>query len=399
MVGMGALAAVGGSLPLDAQPGPASAQMQVAKSAAKKIKIKEVEIYYLDLPLANPFTVALGTITKSNGVLIRIVTDSGITGIGESCPYQPVTGDTQATNIEAALHLKSLLQGMDPLAIEGAHTVFGGYEHSNPSIVAAFDMALYDILGKAAGLPLFRLLGGDKTTFETDWTTGIDTPENMVKNVNMHLAKGYKILKIKLGLDPDLDVARLQAIRDAVGYGYTIRIDANQGYTVPQAMYALRHMEKFKIQCCEQPLIYSDVEGMRRLRQNSPIPIMADESLFSPADAIRLIRADACDYFNIKLMKAGGITNALRISWIAEAADIRCMLGCMFETRIGLTAAAHVHGARKNIVFADLDSFLDFAEDPVLGGMTVLNGMVTLPETPGLGVDIDPSYLKKLKRA
>lgn len=375
-----------------------SEKLEEAKALAKTLKIRDVEIYYFDISLVEPFTISLGTVYSTNGVLVRILTDAGILGIGESCPFQPITGETQETNVDVAKNLRDMLKGKDPLAIESANKLFGAFLHSNPSIVAAFDMALYDILGKAAGLPVFRLLGGDKNTFETDVTTGIDTPENMIKNAKAHIAAGFKTLKIKVGQDPDLDVARLQAIRDAIGYDYSLRIDANQGYTVPQAIYALKKMEKFKIQYCEQPTVFSDIAGLKQVRNESPIPVMADESLFFPSDAIKLIKADACDYFNIKLMKAGGMTNSIKISQIAEAANIRCMLGCMNETRIALTAAAHVHGAQKNILFADLDGYFSHTVDPVIDGMRVQGGMITLPEKPGLGVDIDPAYLKKLKK-
>jgi L-alanine-DL-glutamate epimerase-like enolase superfamily enzyme len=393
MLGAGAL---GASLP--AGQALASPKLETAKSEAKKLKIQDVEIYYFDIPLKEPFTITLGTITTSSGVLIRVVTDAGVTGIGESSPFQPVTGDTQETNVVAAKAIREMLKGKDPLAIESAHKLFGGFLHSNPAAVAAFDMALYDILGKVAGLPVFRLLGGDKTTFETDVTTGIDTPENMAKSVQTRLAAGFKTFKIKVGMDPDADVARLQAIRDAIGYDYNIRIDANQGWTPAQAVMALKAMEKFRIQFCEQPGPDFDIAGLKQVRDESQIGIMADESLHYPSDAIKLINAAACDYFNIKLMKAGGMTNALRIALIAEAANIRCMLGCMIETRLGLTAAAHVHGATRNIVFADLDGYFEHTFDPIVDGMTVKDGMITLPEKPGLGTDVDPAFLKKLKR-
>ena len=393
-LGLGTLSA-----PLWPRLGLAAPGLEDAKAKARSLKITDVEIYLNDIKFVAPFTVALGTIDSTNGVLIRILTDAGIVGIGESSPFQPVTGDTQQTNIAVARDLRAMLKGKDPLAIESANKLFGAYFHSNPSIVAAFDMALYDILGKAAGLPVFRLLGGDKTTFETDFTIGIDTPGNMALAAKEHAAKGFRNHKVKVGQDPDTDVARVQAVREALGYDHSIRIDANQGYTVPQAIYALRHMEKFKIEFCEQPVVYYDIAGLKRVRDASPIAVMADEALFLPTDALKLIKAEACDYFNIKLMKAGGISSALKISTIAEAANVSCMLGCMAETRIALTAAAHVHGAQKNILFADLDGYLDHVIDPVIDGMTVKNGTVTLPEKPGLGADIDPAFLKTLKRA
>src|SRR4030042_2100263 len=177
MVGAGAL---GAHLP--AGRAWASPKMETARADAKRLKIQDIDIYYFDIPLKEPFTTTLGTITTSSGVLIRVVTDAGITGIGESSPYQPVTGDTQETNGAAARAVRDMLKGQDPLAIESAHKLFGGFLHSNPALIAGLDMALYDILGKAAGLPVFRLLGGAKTTFETDVKTGIDTPENMVKS-------------------------------------------------------------------------------------------------------------------------------------------------------------------------------------------------------------------------
>lgn len=390
------LGALGMSLP--APWASAGEKVEAAAAKAGKLKIKDVEIYYFDIDLAEPFTISLGTVTSTNGVLVRILTDGGIIGLGESCPFQPITGETQESNIATARSIREMLKGKDALAIEAANRLIGPFAHSNPSIAAAFDMAFYDILGKAAGLPVFRLLGGDKASFETDITTGIGTTEGMVKAVKENVAKGFKLLKVKIGHDPDEDVEHIRAIRQAVGEGIGIRVDANQGYTVPQAIYALKKIEPLGIQFCEQPVVMTDIDGMREVRRESLIPIMADESLFFPTDAIRLLRADACDFFNIKLMKAGGMSNALRISMIGEAANIRCMLGCMNETRLALTAAGHVHGAQKNIIFADLDGHFGHVVDPIIGGFTVKDGIITLPETPGLGCDVDPAYLKKLRK-
>jgi L-alanine-DL-glutamate epimerase-like enolase superfamily enzyme len=392
-LGIGAL---GVTLPV--RWGGAGEKVEAAAAKAGALKIRDVEIYYFDIALVEPFTISLGTVTSTNGVLIRVLTDAGTVGLGESCPFQPITGETQETNIAVARSIRDMLKGKDPLAIEAANRMFGPFLHSNPSIVAAYDMALYDILGKAAGRPVFRLLGGDKTTFETDITTGIDTTEKMVQSAKDHVAAGFRTLKIKMGHDPDEDVTHLRAIREAVGNDIALRVDANQGFTVPQAIYALKKIEPLGIQFCEQPVVLTDTPGLRQVREESPIPIMADEALFYPTDAIKLIKADACDYFNIKLMKAGGMTNSLKISMIAEAANIRCMLGCMNETRLALTAAAHVHAAQRNIVFADLDGYTSHTVDPILGGMTIKGGMITMPETPGLGCDVDPAYLKKLRK-
>jgi L-alanine-DL-glutamate epimerase-like enolase superfamily enzyme len=294
--------------------------------------------------------------------------------------------------------IKPIILGKDPLAVESLLAAFPTAAHTNPSIVAAFDMALLDILGQAAGLPLYKLLGGYRDTFETDITVGLNTPEKMAAKAQSHIDKGYKSIKVKVGQDPDLDFARLKAVREVIGPDRAMRIDANQGWTVTQAIYALHKMEPLKIQYAEQPVPASDTAGLKAVRQECEIGVMADEALFSPADALKLLKAEACDFFNIKLMKAGGIMNSLRIAHIAAAADMLCMVGCMLETKLGLTAAAHLVASQKNIVFADLDGNSEHTIDPFSGGMTVKDGMITLPEKSGLGVDIDPAFLKKLKR-
>ncbi|MCX6572419.1 MAG: dipeptide epimerase, partial [Candidatus Aminicenantes bacterium] len=363
-----------------------------------KLKITDVEIFLFDIPLTSPFRIAIGEMTAANDLLVRVHTDQGVTGLGEACPFPPITGETQATNAAAAKAIRDMIIGKDPLAIDDLVRLIGPIVHSNPSAVAAFDMAFFDILGKVAGLPLFRLLGGTKSVFETDITTSLDTLEKMTSEAKGYADKGYKTLKVKVGLDPDEDYARIAAIRAAVGPQVAIRIDANQGWTVPQAIYGLRKMAPLNIQFCEQPVLASDTAGLSAVRAQSPISIMADEALFGPADAVKLIRAGACDSFNIKVMKAGGLLNSIRIAHIADAANMRCMVGCMLETRLALTAAAHVVASQANIVYADLDGNSEHVEDPIVDGMTVKSGTLTLPEKPGLGCDVDPAFVKKLRK-
>jgi L-alanine-DL-glutamate epimerase-like enolase superfamily enzyme len=363
------------------------------------MKISGVDIFYFDIPLRQPFKISIGTMHGANDVLVRVETDAGLAGWGEACPFPPITGETQETNIAAARNLRDLLLGRDPLAIGTFLREAGRLINTNPSAVAAFDMALHDIAGRAAGQPLFRLLGGEKIAIETDITADLDTPERMAERARGFIAAGFSKIKVKVGQNPDLDLARLRSIRETVGGGCAISIDANQGWTVPQAVAALQSMAELRIDFVEQPVVSWDILGLREVRRRSPIPVMADEALFSPTDAIRLVRAGACDYFNIKLMKCGGVRNALKIAHIAESAGIPSMVGCMLETRLALTAAAHVMAAERNIVFADLDGHTSHAVDPVIGGLKLEGGTITLPETPGLGVDIDPAFLRELRKA
>jgi L-alanine-DL-glutamate epimerase-like enolase superfamily enzyme len=392
MMGLGALAAGTKAYGLP------SKALEQARAAAKALKITDVEIFLFDIPLTSPFRIAIGEMKAATDLLVRVQTGQGITGLGEACPFPPITGETQATNAAAARSIRDMIVGKDPLAIDDLLRLIGPLVHSNPSAVAAFDMALFDILGKAAGLPVFRLLGGAKNVFETDVTVSLDTQEKMRDEAKGYADEGYKSLKVKVGLDPDVDYAHLEAIRTAIGPGIPLRIDANQGWSVPQSIYALRKMAPLGIEFCEQPVLASDTAGLHAVRAQSPVAIMADEAVFGPADAVKLIRAEACDTFNIKLMKAGGLLNGVRIAHIADAANMRCMVGCMLETRLGLTAAAHLVASQRNIVYADLDGNTEHESDPIIGGMTVKAGRLTMPETPGLGCDVDPAFVKKLQK-
>jgi len=206
-------------------------------------------------------------------------------------------------------------------------------------------------------------------------------------------------VKVKVGQAPDLDIRRLEAVRANVGREIKIRIDANQGWTPSDAIRALRGMEQLNVQFCEQPVLRSDLTGMRFVRSNVRIPIMADECVHSPSDAIEVVRRDAADMINIKLMKSGGILQSARIAEIASAANMECMLGCMNDTRVALTAASHVMMAQKSALYADLDAFTEHKIDPVIGGLQLKDGIITLPNTPGLGLDIDPDWLKTLRAA
>jgi len=375
-----------------------SSPLEKARAEASNLKITGVDIYAFDIPLKEPFKISIGTVYAANDVLVMIQTDAGIVGLGEACPFAPITGETQETNLAAAKGLRETVIGKSPLAIESLVHGFGPFLHSNPSAAAAFDTALYDILGKVASLPLYRLFGGDKPSFGTDITTDLDEPEKMAAKAREFIGRGFDTIKIKVGQGQEIDLRRLEAIRDAIGYERRIRIDANQGWTSPLAIDTLKKMEKFQVQFVEQPVLASDVDGLKAVHASSPIPVMADEAVFLPADALKLIKADACAYFNIKLMKAGGLLNMVKIAHLADAANMLCMVGCMIESRLGLTAAAQVVASNRNIVFADLDGHNSHTIDPVVGGMVFEKGQVTVPELPGIGADVDPAFLKKLKK-
>jgi L-alanine-DL-glutamate epimerase-like enolase superfamily enzyme len=357
-----------------------------------ELRITGIDLYQGQIPMIEPFRIALGLISEATYLFVRIRSE-GVHGWGETTPISQVTGDTQPINAAAATDLAKLVLGKDPLDIEGRVTEMGRFLKFNTSVRAAFDMALYDLAGKVAGLPLYALLGGGKRQLQTDVTIGIGGPEKMAEQALNLKRSGVPAIKVKLGTSADEDVRRIDRIREAIGRELPLRIDANQGWDFPTAVQVLSRLEGAGIEYCEQPIADWDYDGFRRLRERVSTPIMADESVFDHHDAFKLTAGGCCDYLNIKLAKSGGIHTALKINAVAEACGARCMLGCMMETRLGLTAAAHLVSARPNIRYADLDGHLQLEEDPIIGGARWDGGTITLPDDPGIGAAVDPEFL------
>ena len=358
-------------------------------------RITGVDIYQGTIPMIEPFRISLGVISEASYLFVRIRSSGDVHGWGEATPLSQITGDTPGINAAAARDLARLLLGKDPLDVEGRVTDMGRFLAFNSSIRAAFDMALHDLAGRAAGLPLHSLLGGGRRQLETDVTIGIGEPDAMAAKAAQLGKSGVSAIKVKLGTTADEDVRRIERIRDAIGPELPIRIDANQGWDFPTAVIVLRRLESLGVEYCEQPIAHWDHDGFRRLRERVSTPIMADESVFDHRDAFKLTAGGCCDYLNIKLAKSGGIHTALKINAVAEAYGARCMLGCMLETRLGLTAAAQLVSARRNIRYVDLDSHLQLKEDPILGGARWDGSTITLPDGPGIGADIDPAFLER----
>ncbi|RLE02732.1 MAG: dipeptide epimerase [Candidatus Aminicenantes bacterium] len=362
------------------------------------LKITSIEIYKVDIELKEPFKIAIMEIATAADVFIKINTnEKEIYGWGEANPFWSITGETQGINLAAAVDIAKLFINKNPLSLEARIQEMESFLVHNTTIKSAFDMALYDIYGKATGLPLYALLGGEKRSFWTDMTLGLGDPDETAHKAKELKDQGFQAIKVKLGTTYKMDVMRIEKIRSLIGDDWPIRVDANQGWDFKTALKVLKTIETMGIEYCEQPTPSWDYESLRKLRESLTVAIMADESLFSHHDALRLATLGCCDLFNIKLAKSGGIYNALKINSIAEAAGIACMVGCMSETRLGLTAAAHLVSARRNIKYADLDGHLLLKEDPIIGGAQYNVGEIILPDTPGHGAEIDPTFLKKFE--
>lgn len=353
------------------------------------MRISSIDIGKLTIPLIKPFKTALRVLEVSETLVIRVTLENGTIGWGAASPTAVITGDTLGS-IRGALTevLIPQLLGMDITNYESALAKINGGIVRNFSARAALDMAIYDLFGKLLNAPLYKVLGGNKSSFETDITVSVNSPEEMAGDAVKFVKDRFTTLKLKVGMDSKVDIQRVKSIREAVGPGIKIRLDANQGWTAKEAIRVITIMEDMNldIELIEQPVKAHDFDGLKQVTDGVSTPILADESVFSPEDAFRVLKMRAADLINIKLMKAGGIHNALKINAMAESCGVECMIGCMIENKIGITAAAHLAGGKKNITRMDLDAPFLLAKELVEGGVTFEGPRIILPETPGLGV-------------
>ena len=353
------------------------------------MKITEVRLGILSVPLRVPFKTALRTVNSVEDVVVEIHTDTGAVGYGEAPPTGAITGDTIGAILGALRdHLIKTIVGRDVDDFEDLMQAVQKCVVHNTSAKAAVDMALWDLYGQLYKIPVYKLLGGCRNQIVTDITISVNDPEEMARDAITAIERGYETLKVKVGANPALDVARLAAVRKAVGPDYAIRIDANQAWAPKQAVRILNQMQDkgLDIEFVEQPVKARDFEGMKYVTERSYVPVLADESVFSPEDALQIMQMGAADLVNIKLMKCGGIYNALKIASAAEVYGVECMIGCMLEAKISVNAAVHLACAKKIITKIDLDGPVLCSEDPVIGGAVFDEKLITVSNDPGLGV-------------
>lgn len=352
------------------------------------MKIQNIEVGIIEVPLRKPFKTALRTVDSVRDIVVKVTTDTGHVGYGEAAPTAVITGDTLGS-IRSAIenYIKPKLIGLEIYNLEEIMKRIDNCMVKNTSAKAAVDIAIYDLFGQLNESPLYKLLGGYKDEIITDLTISVNPPHEMAEDSIYAVKKGYKTLKIKVGEDIEMDMKRIQAIRDAVGYDIELRLDANQGWQPKEAVILLRRMEDkgFNIELVEQPVRANDLVGLKYVTDNVSIPILADESVFSAMDAANIIQNRAADLVNIKLMKTGGIHNALKICALAEIYEVECMIGCMLESKLSVSAAVHLAASKSIITKVDLDGPGLCSEDPIDGGPIFNDSIITLNQTPGLG--------------
>ncbi len=354
------------------------------------MKITQVRLGKISVPLRVPFKTALRSVSSVEDVVVEIHTDTGHVGYGEAPPTGVITGDTTGAIIGAIQdHIAPTIVGRDVEDLEDILIAMNHCILHNTSAKAAVDMALYDLYGQLHQIPVYKLLGGNRTQIETDITISVNSPDEMARDTQNAVDRGYNVLKCKVGKEPEKDLARLLAVRKVAGPTRKIRIDANQGWTPKQAVRLLNQMQEnnLDIEFCEQPVPAWDLDGLKYVTDHSPIPILADESVFSDKDALQIMQMRAADYVNIKLMKCGGIYNALHIASAAESYGVECMIGCMLEAKISVNAAVQLACAKQIITKVDLDGPVLCSEDPIIGGAVFCESQISVSNTPGMGIN------------
>lgn len=353
------------------------------------MKITEIRLGRISVPLRVPFKTAMRTVTSVEDVIVEIHTDTGAVGYGEAPPAGVITGDTIGAIIGAIEdHIGKSILGRDVDDFEDVLQVVQMCVQKNTSAKAAVDMALWDLYGQLYKIPVYKLMGGARKTIVTDITISVNSPEEMAQDALNAIRRGYDCLKVKVGVNPAMDVARLAAVRKAVGDDVCMRIDVNQAWKPKEAVRILNEMQEkgLRIELVEQPVAAHDIDGLKYVTEHSYVPVLADESMFSPADAMMIMQKGAADLVNIKLIKCGGLYNALKIVSAAEVYGVECMIGSTMEAKISINAAVELACAKKIITKIDLDAPVLCSEDPILGGAVFNEKDITVSDEPGLGI-------------
>jgi L-alanine-DL-glutamate epimerase-like enolase superfamily enzyme len=357
------------------------------RSAQSPTAIVRLEAEPLDIPLREPFSIATGRVESARNVLVRVTLADGTVGLGEAAPFMPSGGETQETALAAIRGMVSLAEGQDaahwrPLAAR----LLANFE-LQLTARAGIEVAVLDALTRSWGIPLFQFFGGAGARVETDISIPILAPQRVGELASDYAARGAATLKLKVGADVDDDVDRVMAAVEAAP-DCDLILDGNQGYTPSEALELLTALaaEDVRPILYEQPVHRHDLEGLRFVTERAGVPVAADESVHTAADALRVARMGAANAVNIKLMKSG-IVESLDIAAVCRAANIELMVGAMIESRLGIAASAHLAAGLGGFRYIDLDTPMLLEEDPFTGGYSQDGVLYALDRSlPGHGV-------------
>jgi L-alanine-DL-glutamate epimerase-like enolase superfamily enzyme len=353
------------------------------------MQITNVEVVPVELKLGLPHRSASHPVEvdRVDCVFIRIDTREGKTAWGCAAFDPAQTGETieQVTRVCRTCADRAL--DLNPLNTEFALAALVPLTEGTPSARCAFDIAFYDLLGLATGLPLHRLLGGYRYKIQTSITLSVAPVKETVELAGNRARQGFRILKLKGGLAPEEDVRRVQAVGDAFP-DLVLRLDAEQGYTVKQALDVARALEG-KLEMLEQPTPAGDLQALAEVTRHSAIPILADESLAGPASALEIAGKRAAHGLNVKVSTCGGLHCGRQIDMIARAAQLATMVGCIYEPALVIAASLGLALSSPNVRYGDLDGHFDLVDDPTRPGFLFQEGWLVARDVPGLGCTVE----------
>jgi L-alanine-DL-glutamate epimerase-like enolase superfamily enzyme len=353
------------------------------------MRITGIEAWSHAMDLAEPYSIASERFERAENVFLRLLTDSGPVGLGCAAPDFGVTGENAQT-VLAAIDgvIRDRVKGLDPRRILRVLDELEEPLSGQPAALAAVDMALHDLLARVAGLPLWLLLGGYRESIVTSVTVGILPADETVVRALDFVDQGFVALKLKGGRDVDDDIERVRRVREAVGGDIELRFDANQGYDAAGALRFIEETRGARLELVEQPTPISRPDALGHVSSESHLPVMADESLQTLRDALRIAANEQADMVNVKLMKVGGLAAAQRINAVARAARLEVMVGCMDECALAIAGGLAFALAHRNVLYADLDGHFDLLDDPTAGAVVLEAGRLYPLAQPGLGFDL-----------
>lgn len=368
------------------------------------MKIAAVRVIQADIPVERPHKMSFTTLEAVNFVFVRLETADGLVGWGEAaCLGGPTWSEESAESIAATIerYLVPWLVGQEAEGVERLAREMARRVQGNPFARAAVEMALWDLNGRALGVPVHRLLGGRlRDRVPLSWSLAVADPGAEIEEARAKVARGHRIFKIKTAARPVAeDVERVRRLREALGPDISLRVDANQGWDRPTALRAIRALEPFGVDFVEQPVPRWDLDGMAEIARRVEVPIMADESCFSPQDAFAIARLGGVSILGLKLTKSGGLCGSMAIARIAEAAGLGCYVGCMIETSLGTAAYLQVALAAAPVTWGcELFGPLLLKGDVVRQPVRYADGAILALDGPGLGVEVDEKALAEWTR-
>lgn len=372
------------------------------------MKISRIETIPVNIPIKPAFAIRSGrggSHTVSPFLIVKVHTDEGVVGIGEASCTPRWSGEDQFTARHLIhTYLEPLLVGENPANVQDLFKKFRLAFAQNFFTKAAVEMALWDIAGKVAGKPVYQLLGGKVREFvPTKWSVSGVEPEKAAEIAKWAVEQGFKAMKVKVGIEPAQDIARVKAVREVIGPMTKLGIDANGGWSAQQAVITIERLYESSIYFAEQPVAPDDVAIMTDVRKKIRIPVIADESIYTLQDATTLFRLRAADVFSIYVGKAGGIGPARQIAAFAESVGLKCTVGSNLELGVASAAMVHLVLATHNVAAeefpCDIIGPLFYEDDIVKEPLPIVPGQARANEKPGLGVELDEEKIQKYRVA